>query len=98
MGKKRKRYSAEFKMEAVRLVKQDGISVAQAARDLGITENMLWRWKKEFEQDPKQAFPGKGHLKARDEELARLRKENEILRQERDILKKAVSIFSRMPK
>jgi transposase len=98
MGKKRRSYSKEFKLEAVALVTERGISVAQAARDLGIGENVLGRWKREFQEDPTEAFPGKGRLKPQDEELARLRRENEILRQERDILKKAVGIFSRVPK
>ena len=98
MVKKNNHYSREFKLEAVRLVSEDGISVAQAARDLGIAQSVLWRWKKQFAEDPEHAFPGKGKLKPQDEELARLRRENEILRQERDILKKAVGIFSRVPK
>lgn len=98
MGKKRRRFSKEFKLEAVALVTERGISVAQAARDLGISENVLGRWKREFLDSPSEAFPGKGRLKSQDEELARLRRENEILRQERDILKKAVGIFSRVPK
>ena len=98
MGKKRRRFSKEFKLEAVALVTEKGISVAQAARDLGICENLLGRWKREFLDDPSEAFPGKGRLKSQDEELARLRRENENLRQERDILKKAVGIFSRAPK
>ncbi len=92
MGVPRKQYSQEFKQEAVRLVTHGGLSLAQAARDLGVNENMLGRWKKEFEQHASKAFPGQGH--AQDEELARLRRENEVLRRERDILKKAVSIFS----
>jgi transposase len=98
MGKKRRSFSKEFKLEAVALVTEKGLSVAQAARDLGISENVLGRWKREFLEDPSEAFPGKGRLKSQDEELARLRRENEILRQERDILKKAVGIFSRVPK
>jgi len=98
MGNKRRSYTAEFKLEAVGLVQEEGLSVAQAARDLGISEKLLGRWKREFEQDPQQAFPGKGRLRPGDEELAKLRREVQVLRQERDILKKAVSIFSRMPK
>ena len=98
MGKKRRSYTAEFKLEAVGLVQEEGLSVAQAARDLGISEKLLGRWKRELEQDPQQAFPGKGRLRPGDEELAKLRREVQVLRQERDILKKAVSIFSRMPK
>jgi transposase len=96
MGVSRKQYSREFKQEAVRLVTQGGLNLAQAARDLGLNETMLGRWKKEFEQHASKAFPGQGH--AHDEELARLRRENEILRQEREVLKKAISIFSQIPR
>jgi transposase len=98
MVKKRRSYSREFKLEAVSMVIEGGVGMAQAARDLGISENSLWRWKKEFEDDPDHAFPGKGHLKPAEDEIARLRRENRRLRQERDILKKAVGIFSRVPK
>jgi transposase len=94
MGASRKQYSREFKIEAVRLVTEGGLSVAQAARDLGINDNLLSRWKKEFEQNSQRAFPGYGH--AQDEELARLRRENAVLRQEREVLKKAISIFSQV--
>jgi len=97
MGACRRSFSREFKLEAVRLMTEGGLSVAQASRDLGIRESVLGRWKKQFVEDPVEAFPGKGHLKSQDEELRRLRRENEILRQERDILKKAVGIFSRVP-
>ena len=98
MSKTRRSYSREFKQEAVNLVLEGGISVAQAARDLGVPESALWRWRKAYEQDPEGAFPGKGRLKPRDEELYRLRRELARVRQERDILKKAVGIFSRVPK
>ena len=89
---KRRQYSSEFKHEAVRLVTEGGLSIAQAARDLGLDDNMVSRWKKEAEQHGPRAFPGQGH--PQDEELSRLRRENEVLRQEREILKKAISIFS----
>ena len=92
MGVPRKQYTSEFKHQAVRLVTEQGLSLAQAARDLGLNDNMLSRWKKEFEAQGARAFPGQGH--PQEEELARLRRENEVLRRERDILKKAVSIFS----
>jgi len=98
MGKKRRSYSREFKLEALRLIKESGLSVAQAARDLDIAESALWRWKKQYEEDADQAFPGKGHLRPQDEELHRLRRELERMREERDILKKALGVFSRMPK
>lgn len=89
---KRKQYSSEFKREAVRLVTESGLSIARVARDLGLNDNLVSRWKKEDEQNGQRAFPGQGH--PQDEELARLRRENEVLRQEREILKKAISIFS----
>jgi putative transposase len=69
MGKNRRSYSREFKIEAVALVTEDGLSTSQAARDLGISQTVLGRWKKQFEADPEQAFPGKGNLKPQDEEL-----------------------------
>lgn len=89
---KRRQYSSEFKREAVQLVTQGGLSIARAARDLGLNDNMVSRWKKEAEQNGQRAFPGQGH--PQDEELSRLRREVEVLRQEREILKKAISIFS----
>ena len=95
---KRRSYSREFKVEAVGLVREGGVSVAKAARDLGVAESALWRWKKQLEEDPGGAFPGKGKLKPQDEEVRQLRRENALLRQELDILKKAVGIFSRVPK
>ena len=98
MAHKRRSFSREFKLESVALMTEGGISVAPASRDLGISESVLGRWKRQFTEDPTEAFPGKGRLRSQDEELARLRRENEVLRQERDILKKAVGIFSRVPK
>jgi transposase len=92
MGVQRKHYTSEFKQEAVRLVTEQGLSIAQAARDLGINDNLLSRWKKELEAQGSQAFPGQGHVQ--EDELVRLRREVEVLRREREILKKAVGIFS----
>ena len=89
---KRKQFSSEFKREAVRLVVEGGLSIAQAARDLGLNDNMVSLWKKEAEQNGQRAFPGQGH--PQDEELSRLWREVEVLCQEREILKKAISIFS----
>ena len=98
MGRKRKNYRREFKIEAVSLITDGELSISQAARDLGISQTVLGRWKKQFEEDPEQAFPGKGKVMPQDEELFRLRRELAIARQERDILKEALGIFSRMPK
>ena len=94
MTKKRRQYTREFKVEAVKLVTEGGMAIAQVARDLDIGQNVLQRWKKQFTADPPHAFPGQGNLKPDDEELRKLRLENARLRQERDILKKAIAICS----
>jgi|WetSurMetagenome_2_1015567.scaffolds.fasta_scaffold1387279_1 transposase len=93
-----RRYDETFKQEAVRLVKEGGKSCASVERDLGMAPGLLYKWVRLFEKNPKHPFPGKGHLSPQDEEMRRLRRENEILREERDILKKAVAIFSKTPK
>ena len=94
MSKKRRKYSQQYKIDAVQLAQQEGMSVAQVARDLGIGEQMLGRWKHAYEQEGIEAFPGSGKLKPEDEKLRRLTRELEHVREERDILKKAVAIFS----
>ena len=91
----RKKFSREFKLEAVNLVKERGVSIAQAARDLEINHNMLRRWVKELGADPAQAFPGLGQMKPEQLEIERLRKEVTRLKAERDILKKAAAYFAR---
>lgn len=83
----RRTFTKEFKLDAVRLAMSSG-NVTGTARDLGITSSALWRWKKQYEENQEQAFPGRGN--PRDAELAELKRENARLRQERDILKKAV--------
>ena len=97
MGKKRRQYTKEFKIEAVRLIVEEGRPISEVARELGIGENLLHRWKKKSEEGKIDPFPGQGRLSPEDEELRRLRRENERLRMERDILKKAVAIFSEEP-
>jgi transposase len=91
----RKKFSREFKLEAVNLVRERGVSFAQAARDLDVNVNMLRRWAKEFGSDPKHAFPGLGQMKPEQLEIDRLRKEVARLKVERDILKKAAAYFAR---
>ena len=88
----RRKFSREFKAEAVKLVKDRGVSVAQAARDLDIHENVLRKWVREFADDASPA--GTGVLKAELAEIARLKKENAKLRMERDILKKACLLYT----
>lgn len=95
MGKIQKVYTREFKEEAVRLAASSGKSVAQVARELGISDSAIHGWRRELAEHGKEAFPGKGHQTALEEENRQLKRENEILRQEREILKKAMSIFSR---
>ena len=91
----RRRFGREFKLEAVNLVIERDVSVTQAARDLDINHNMLRRWLKELDADPKQAFPGLGQMKPEQLEIDRLRKEVARLKAERDILKKAAAYFAR---
>lgn len=91
----RRRFGREFKIEAVRLIKDRGVSVAQAARDLDVHENVLRKWVKELAADPTQAFPGPGQMKPEQLEIERLRREVAKLKAERDILKKAAAYFAR---
>ena len=79
---RRRTFSREFKVEAVKLVKDRGVSVAQAARDLDVHENVMRKWVKEFGSDPAQAFPGQGQMKPEQQEIERLRRENNRLRAE----------------
>jgi transposase len=91
----RRKFSREFKIEAVRLVTERGVAAAQAARDLDVAESVLRRWMRELSGDSAQAFPGNGLLKPDQIEIARLRKEVAKLKAERDILKKAAAYFAR---
>jgi transposase len=91
----RKTYSREYKVEAVKLTTQGGLTVAQAARDLGLNENTLYKWRQQLRADAEHAFPGKGHMKPLEEENRRLRRENAILREERDFLKRAAVWLAR---
>ena len=91
----RRQFSREFKLEAVKLVTQHGVSVAQTARDLDVHENVLRKWVREASADPQHAFPGQGVMKPEQAEIERLRKEVAKLKMERDILKKAAAYFAR---
>lgn len=95
LEQKRKVYTREYKVEAVRLTTESGQSVARVAQDLGINKNTLWNWRKQFLTDPQDAFPGKGRMKPLEDENRRLRRENQVLRQERDFLKKAAVWLAR---
>jgi len=91
----RKTYDKEFKISAVKLVLESGRTLASIAADLGIADNTLFNWKKRYQEDAKNAFPGKGRLKPEDEELRKKDREIATLKMERDILKKAIAFFAK---
>jgi len=93
--KSRRKFTKEFKEQAVRLLETRQRGAREIEEELGIPPGQIYRWRKELKIDGRKAFPGNGNL--RDEELARLRKENAVLREERDILRKALAIFSKPP-
>ena len=88
-------FSREYKLEAVRLARDGGVSMAQVARDLGVHYNVLRSWVCRFEEDAAFAFPGKGQMKPEQAEIARLKREVVRLKAERDILKKAAAYFAK---
>jgi transposase len=90
-GLKKKRFDKDFKISAVRMITEEGHKTAEVARSLGIHQNQLYNWKRKFGDQGDKAFPGKGHLT----ELAALRRQLRDVEMERDILKKAVGIFSK---
>lgn len=94
----RRQYDKEFKREAVRLVVEGKRRSTDVARDLGIGVGLLQRWRRQLEEDREGAFPGKGKMSAEEEAVRRLERELEETREERDILKKALAVFSRRGK
>ena len=95
MQKVQKTYTPEFKREAVRLAQTSDKPIAQVARELGISDTSIHQWRKELAALGPEADPASGHQTAQEEKIRRLTRELEIVKQERDILKKAVSICSR---
>ena len=93
MADSRRRYTREFKLEAVRLSQQPGVTLTELAKELGIRSEMLYRWRKEATEDSAQAFPGQGSLKERDQELEKLRKQVTRLKAENAFLKKVSEYF-----
>ena len=92
---KRKRFTKEFKLEALRLMKESGKPSAEVARELGIRRNQLYKWEEELSSHGEDAFPGHGRRAARDEEITRLKRELARVKEERDILKKAAQYFAK---
>lgn len=88
-------FSREFKLEAVRLVKERGLAKSKAARELGIHVNVLRKWISDYEADPAHAFPGHGQLKPEQAEIEKLKRELARTKAERDILKKAIAFFAK---
>ena len=97
MPRPRSTYTAEFKLQAVKMVTDQKLSVAQVARRLDVGENLLRTWKQAFEERGAAAFPGHGNPAPVEDELRRLRAENARLRAERDLLKKAAAYFANPP-
>jgi transposase len=98
MGKDKRYFDREFKYEAIRLVNEGRRSLGDIARDLDIHPNLLHQWRRKYRADMEHTFPGNGHLKPPEEEIHRLQRENENLKEEKEILKKALAIFSKHPK
>jgi transposase len=97
MQKVQKTDTAEFKREAVQLVQTSGKPIAHRARELGISDTSIHPWRKELAENGSEAFPGSGHHTAQEEEVRRLKGELDVVKQERDILKKADRASSRVP-
>jgi transposase len=91
----RRKFTREFKLEAVKLIKERGVGFAQASQDLGVHQTVLRNWVKDFAGDPQHSFPGPGQQKPEQAEIARLKREVAKLKAERDILKKAAAYFAR---
>lgn len=94
-GVQRKVYDKEFKRETVRLIIQGGKPTSEVAKDLGMNPNVIYRWVRQYREDSENSFPGKGHQKPAEEELRKIKKQLADVTEERDILKKAISIFSK---
>lgn len=90
-----KKYDKEFKLQTVQMIQEEGKAVAQVARELGISENTLYRWIGEYKQAGTQAFPGSGQLKPEDKAVRDLQKRIRDLEEENEILKKAMHYFAK---
>jgi transposase-like protein len=92
---KRKKFTKEFKLEAIRLMEESGKPAAEVARELGIRRNQLYKWQEKLSKRGEDAFPGSGRRPGKEDEIARLKRELARVKEERDILKKAAQYFAR---
>lgn len=97
-GKQGQIYAKEFKLQAVKLVMEQGMTATQVAKDLGVSVTSVAGWVRSFKANGQEAFPGRGNLLPQDEEIRRLQRENRRLEMERDILKKALVYFTELEK
>ena len=97
MSKDRRKYSKEFKLEAIQLQKKSERTVSEVERELGITQGLLWKWKADLEKQPKkeEAFPGNGKLTDTDARIRQLEREIALLKEDKEILKKVLTMFSK---
>ena len=97
MSKDRRKYSKEFKLEAIQLQKKGERTVSEVERELGITQGLLWKWKADLEKQPKkeEAFPGTGKLSDTDARIRQLEREIALLKEDKEILKKVLTMFSK---
>jgi transposase len=97
MSIERRKYSKEFKMEAIRLYENGERTVSEVERELGITQGLLWKWKSDLEKHPKkeEAFPGNGKLTDTDARIRQLERENALLKEDKEILKKVLTMYSK---
>ncbi len=95
LGQSKRSYTQEFKEETIHLVLSRGMSVSQVSKDFSIGTETIYRWIRQYKSDPGNSFPGKWHLKPDDEKMRKLERELADVKEERDILKKAISIFSK---
>jgi transposase len=95
--KQRRRYDKAFKLEVLRMIQQSDRTIQSIAQELGIHPGVISRWRRQFREQENDAFPGKGHQTPEDEEIRRLKKQLADVKEERDILKKAVAFFAKHP-
>ena len=97
MTQERRKYSKEFKIEAIRMLENGGRPLAEIERDLGISKGLLWKWKESIRRQPRQeeAFPGNGRLTETEARIRQLERENAMLKQDKEILKKVLVMYSK---